>query len=403
MTLPISGAALTSNAVSYSQQHFLDLCDRLLPYDYLAPMKLGTNSGYELIQMFAVVAARLSLGVARFESGAFVVFASGGIRAIIPVVFTRPTDLWGAVTIQAGTIVKASRHNRRFMLLEDVVFAKNDLTHTGIVEAIADGWEWNVEGLVTTPSAIALVGEIDTIEKFVLDPPYGDPTFVVSQIAFPNTLGKTQDLDGLGSNREVSRALGETDDQLRVRIRSLPDVVSPDAIRRAVSRRLDPVGLPFDIIEIWEHRYQECYDAPSPNPGTISYQPVPPTSPLFDHTVFVLDDPRDPDPFRNRTLDEVEYRGAFYVIVPNDITLLDYGFALDDPGNTPSDFRNPATGQQRGTPASDLLSSYDPALVYPACYDGADLTRGAIYAALWSDLQAIKPVGVAAIIETIRP
>jgi hypothetical protein len=399
----ISGAALACNAVVYDQQHFLDLCDRLLPYDYLAPMKLSENAGYEILQMFSALGARLSSAVGRLECSSFVVFATGGARTIIPVQFSRPTVAGGAVTIKAGTVVKASRHNRRFALLEDVYLSNVALSVNGLVEAEATGWEFNVQGEVVTSSGITLTGEIDSVETYILDPVYGDASITVAQISFPTILGKSADLDGLGANREVARAAGESDDQLRVRVRSLPDVVSPDAIRRGVERRLAPAGIPFDIIEVWEHRYQECYDAPSPNIGTISYQPVPPANPLYDQGVFVYDDPRDPAPFRNRYLDEVEYRGAFFVIVPQDFTILDVGFAYDDPGSGPSDFRDPSTGKQRGTPAYDGASTDPAALVYPACYDGWDFARAAIYAALWSDLQAIKPIGVAAIIETIRP
>ncbi|NBX24421.1 MAG: hypothetical protein EBR52_10075, partial [Microbacteriaceae bacterium] len=216
----------------------------------------------------------------------------------------------------------------------------------------------------------------------------------------PTQLGRSADLDGLADNRGIYRTTAETDNALRLRIRSLPDVVSPNAIVRACNRILGPLGLPYDLIEVFEHRYQECYDAPSPNAGTPTWQLTPPTNPAYNNTTFVYDDPRPPDPWRNRYMDEVEYRGCFFVVVRNDITLYDIGLAYDDPGMFATDFRNPVTGKQRGTPAFDGTLSDDPAVVYNAAYDGFDTARASAYAALWQDLQNIKPVSVVAAIVT---
>jgi len=84
--VPIVGAKLVCDAVVYDQQHFLDLFDRLFPFDYLAPMKLNPNSGYELLQAFAAVGARLSEAIAHLECGALIIYASGGEYAVVPVI-----------------------------------------------------------------------------------------------------------------------------------------------------------------------------------------------------------------------------------------------------------------------------------------------------------------------------
>lgn len=396
-----TGDLIVCNGVAFDQQHFLDLFDRLYPLEFLYPLKTNSNAGYELLQAAASVGARLSTAVENLECGAFVIFSAGGQRARVPVAFSRPTAAAGAVTVKAGTRVLATDGNRRFFLIEDVVFGALDVGPlVGLCEAEAVGYEYNVPGLVVTSSGIYLPGEIDAIDFFVQDPAYGDASITVYQSAYPTQLGRSADLDGLADNRGLYRTPNETDDSLRLRIRSLPDVVSPDAIVRSCNRILGPLGLPYDLIEVFEHRYQECYDAPSPNVGTPTYQAVAPLNPDYNNTTFVYDDPRSPDPWRNRYLDEVEYRGAFFVVVRNDITLLDVGLAYDDPGMFATDFKNPVTGKQRGTPAFDSTLSDDPALVYTAAYDGFDTVRGAAYAALWQELQNIKPIGVAALIVT---
>lgn len=393
--VPIVGALLTCNAVVYDQQHFLDLFDRLFPYDYLAPMKLSANSGYELLQAFAAVGARISESVEHLECGALVIFSTGGTYSLVPVIFTRPAPGTPAVTEKAGTVVRTTTQGRDFLTVDDLAMpATGDFTVNAQAQAV--GYQWNVRGERTAANGELLEGEIQQVILFRQDPAYGDPNVTVNQVA-DATGGKSADLDGLASNRNLLRVIAETDDEFRLRIRSLPDVVSPDAIYRLVYGRLNPVGIPFDIIEVFEHRYQEEYDAPSPNIGTPTYQAIPPTNPDYDNRTFCYDDPRDPDPFRNRWLDEVEYRGAFFVVVPNDFTLFDVGFAYDDPEMFASDFRDVVTGKQRGTPAYDGSSTDPPALVYPAAYDGYDTARAALYAGLFQDLQKVKPIGVAAI------
>lgn len=56
-------------------------------------------------------------------------------------------------------------------------------------------------------------------------------------------------LDALGAERLIFRQAGETDAAYRVRIESLPDVVSPGAILRAASRVLSPLGIGWKLVE----------------------------------------------------------------------------------------------------------------------------------------------------------
>lgn len=399
-TTEVTGSVAYCDTVVLDQAYFLALFDRTFPADYLAPLKAYPNSGYELFKGYAEIGARMATAVRNLECGSFVIFAEDAAIAIVDVVFARPDVSTGAFTIKAGTVVKTAVGGREFVLPLDVSFGALDLTVTASAVAVATGYEWNVLGERTTAGGQLLAGEIDTVVTLLMDPPYADPRVTVSQQA-DATGGVAPILDGLGHDRGVDRASGEEADAYRVRVRSLPDTISPAAVRRAVTKALAPFGIAFDFIETWMITYQTCWDAPSPNSGTPTYQAVPPTNPLYDNTLFCYDDPRDEWPLRNVWLDEREYRGAFIIVV-NLATLNDLGLAYDDPGMMPTDFRDPLTGWGRGTSAFDITSADDPTLVYSCAYDGFDFLYSPAMFGLYKLLQRIKAAGVAAILERRR-
>lgn len=390
----ISSGTLGEGDVTPDQAHFLALLRKVVPDWYLDPLLSTPESGYELLQAFSSVAARLALSLTRLEDGTVVAVAPAGGLAGCVVQFTR-TSGGPAVTVTSGTIVTTSKNGRDFRVLQDVVFTGADNgPHSVAVEAVASGFEYNVTGPKTSAAGEALEGEIDTIKLPILSPAYGDTTLVVSQVT--DAVGGTAAmLEGLGADRGIDRELGEDVEAYRLRVHSLPDVVTPDAIMRAAARILDPLGIEWEFIETFQITYQTCYDAPSPNVGTPTYQAVPPTNPDYDSNLFCLDDPRPLSlaRFANLSMDLVDYRGAFFIVMKA-ATLLSYGFALDDPGMNPSDFRNPSTGRQRGTPAPDGTIADNPLLIYPAAYDGPDVAFDAASAALYRLLVAIKAAGV---------
>lgn len=399
--------AIPFDELPYDQQHFLDLLDRAMG-DYLLPWKLNANSGYEIIKAFAEIGERLSLAVNRFEQGGLAIFAEGGLFSQVEVEFSRPTAAAGAFTLKAGTVVTTSTGDRRFYLLTDVVFGGAAVGPIAAdVAALGVGFEWNVPGEINTAGGETLEGEIDTIFTLITDPAFADTTLTVSQVATASG-GRSAQLDVVGYERGVERALAEPDDPYRLRIRTIPDTISPDAVKRFVHGVLDPWGLPFAFIEVFQSTYVTCWDAPSPNAGTPSYDGgVAPTSTQYDHTTFVFDDPRNPEPFRNRWLDGVEWRGAFIIVVRRDLTLHELGMVHDDPGTLTTDFHpvgGPTVGYPwRGTPAHDSPGGIaaNPN-VYIAAHDGADVLRGSIYAGLYLQLQTIRAAGVAAIVEYVR-
>lgn len=154
------------------------------------------------------------------------------------------------------------------------------------VIATQPAFEFNVPGPVTTARNELLLGEIDFIHQLITTPPFpdnGTPDITVAQVD-RGTCGRPPMLDALGADRGLPRAPGETDDSYRQRIRTLPDVVTPDAIIRVITGILGQIGtvttwpfdaptspLFFDYIETWYRTYQTAFDCPSPNaPGSTT-------------------------------------------------------------------------------------------------------------------------------------
>jgi hypothetical protein len=381
-----------------TQDEILDLFARVTSPSWLDPIKSGAGPGYEMLQAYAQVLVRASTAVEHLACGAYILTSFGGRKATVIVRFTRSSALAGQVTVKTGTVITTSKGDRRFVTSRDAILTfggSNDLFVDVPAEAVASGWQWNVPGQVTAANGEILPGEIDTIVSLDTDPPFGDPTIRVEQIAFADG-GQAPMLDGLGDDRGLIRHDGETDDQYKFRIRTLPDTVSPDAMKRSILAYLKQVLInpTFDFIETFELRYQTCWDA-----NQVSLvQVATPGSGTFDPNLFCYDDPRPIVPFRNRWLDETEARGAFIVVLPL-FTLHDIGMAYDDTALTPQDLLIPGTvNGQRAVNAYDVTSALNPAILQGS-YDGFDFGAAAVNRGLFDLLQSIKPAGVAAIIE----
>lgn len=355
--------------------------DRILPPSYLDPLR-SVGPGYEVFQALAELGERISLAVGRLECAQFITLAQGGQRARVPVEFFRPA-LTGSVTIKVGTIVRTSVGGRQFSLVEDVVFGPADLVVPGTVEAIADGYEWNVVGPATTAGGESIPGEIDVVELPLQDPPFGDPSILVRQTGDPTQEGRAAALDGLGADRDLRRNPGEGDVRYAARVRSLPDTVTPDAIVRQLHKILDPLGLAFDFIETFELRYQTCYDAPD---APIAGSPFAPNT-------FTYDDPRPEFPFFNRWLDVEDQHGAFVVVVQDPLPIEEHAMVYDDPGAVLADFAGRAHSAYDVDPVG-----LNPAVIEGA-YDGTDVGQAALFLNLSNLLEEIKAGGVKVALE----
>lgn len=372
------GFALGSPPRYHYQQHFLDMYDRLLPVSFIEPLK-SPGPGYEAYQSFAAVGERASLAVGRAELCFFIMTAPDGRFAAGKVQLSRPHALV-AVTVKAGTIVMASESGRTFVVTADVPFPVGVAGPLDApIQASMQDWRWNVPGQRVTARGEVIPGEIDTIVKLLEDPPYGDPEIIVYQVD-DTSGGQDPMLNEHGADRGLTRSVGEPANVFRQRIRELPDTISPAAIRRNLTKLLGSIGrgIPWDLIETWSPSYQTCYDVPSLQPG-------------IDTNLFVYDDPRPAYPFRNRYLDENDYRGAYIVVVPNIGTVDDCGMAYDDDAMDVAGLVSPDVLGTDGMPSYDVPATL---AVPQGGYDGFDLAKQAIYQRLYNMLLEISGGGV---------
>ena len=233
-------------------------------------------------------------------------------------------------------------------------------------------------------------GEIDTIKILVEDPPLGDITIEVRQID-DTSGGVDAALAALGRNRGITQGPDEDVDAFRSRIRSLPDTISPDAFQRTVENLLRPIKADFEIIETFEITYQTAYDGPSSViPGS-----------LYNPNLFTYDDPDvDGIPFRNRWMDESDFRGGVIVVVENIQPLRDTSMVYDDLEPDIPSLTSSVTGGARAVSAYDVPQSVVSDFgAIRGGYDGSDLQKRSLYRGLFATLQRIKPGGVSVAVE----
>jgi hypothetical protein len=179
-------------------------------------------------------------------------------------------------------------------------------------------------------------------------------------------------LDALGADRGVFRGAGEQDDQYRIRVRALPDTVSPDAIVRSVRSYFERYvqNADFDFIESWQlgaYSDMDCTDVPAE------------ASKIW--------------------LDDVEYRAMFVIRTVPYGGFSETGIAYDDPGSAAVDFVTPPPiiSGHRATPAYDI-PGLAAGVALSGCLDGYDVGASALYGKLFDMLQSIKAGGVVALV-----
>lgn len=371
-----------------TSQYFLSLFERLLPRDYLYPLETS-GPGYELFQAFSVIGERVSLATFRLDQGLYAITAPEAAFASVEVELSR-TPVSGLsidFTQKKGSLVETSFGGRRFELTEDVFFGEAEAgPKTVIVSAIFPSYQWNVLGQEITPDAEVLAGEISKMVFPIQDPPFAEKSVIVQQIIDASG-GSPGMLEQIGLDRGIKRAQGESADAYRFRISTLPDTVSPAAMKRNIDIIWLPIFQSYEFIETWNVTYQSCYDAPNNQIPNSDYNP----------TTFVYDDPRSKTPFMNRWLDEIEFRGAFIVVLPRLGSFSQRSVASDDTGFNNFDFLT--ENGKRAQPAFDVTSDLPAVGIFLGAFDGYDVEADSFYAATFDTLQTIKPAGVAAILE----
>lgn len=366
-----------------TQDALLAVVDRAIPDSYLQPIR-DIGPGYELYQGVAKIGERCSTAVDNFERDGYILSSRGGALATVPVTFYRTSAAAGAVTVLAGTIVRASRGGQRYRTLVDAPFGALDLEAAPVTaQAFGFGYEYNIAGPFVDPQGATHPGELDTIDLPLQSPIFGDPSILARNDAPADGLGRPATLDVLGAERNVERQTAETDERYRARIRKLPDTVTPAAILRQITNYFRGYpGLFWRHIETWKHEYQECFDSPE----------IPPTAfENYDSTMFVYDDPRPASPMRNRWLGENDMQGAFIVEVAEPAPIDDFSFVYDDPAGD-------ATGVPDTVPTRALSAFDAPDTMAPPARAGAfdvpaDFGIVALFAGLYALLDQIKAGG----------
>lgn len=340
--------------------------------------------GWEILQAAAAMWARISLAIGRWELEASPATATGPARAHVEVSFSRPNAAAGAVTVKAGTLVRARSCGAVFRTLYDAVFGASALGPISVdSEAVGASEEWNVLGQYVTPSGDVLRGEIDTIDLPLLDPPFSDQSITVENVPAADG-GRVGFLDVHGASVLVDRTPGESDEHYAPRVMGVADAISPNAVRRQVRRFFDGIGYTEDdwyLVETWQHRFDAVYDAPL---TSFTYYPD------YDPTLFVFDDPRDSSPIRNRWLDLPNAEAAAILEFKDLCSVMEWGFAMDEPGDTQAELETDLGS--RATPAFDEGDNVVSAR--HCCYDGGDFVREQILLRLSDLVKNITALGV---------
>lgn len=368
---PILGAFVACDVDVHDQTYFLGILDNSYPLEYIVGLKRTQNSGYEQFQGAAKVAERTSIAIGHFECDSFVISAEGGQKAtgIIEVWKTDPS----AFTLLRGTKV-STIDGREFVTTEDIVFDGIDPGPFSVgIEAVTTGYEYNTQGEVIARNGELLSGDITQLVYAVVTPDTFDPTIQIRQI-LPTTGGRSKALDGLGADLGIDRIPFESDDEYRLRIKEIPDTVSPNAIIRGVNRLLqarDP-SLSCTLREIGYPLFPGMYyDA-----GSSFDSPQNP-----DHNfAWDMDPNLRPADYYKLLVNNIDRRAFFIVEVPVISDSRDFGFVYDV---APTD-------------AYPLANAYDTTAydAKDAAYDGFTTYSGAFYKAIYDVIDQKRAAGV---------
>lgn len=366
---PVYGSPEECPVVGLTYDELIAVIERSYPKSYLDGLRSSPNGGYEQMQAAAKLLERVSRGVAELYCCSILAFAHGPAFTTGVVEFFRLVDDEGAITIKAGSFVRASRSGRRFVVMTDVVFGPTDL---GPVVVSVFGEEpdqtYDVQGVTITAGGESIPGEVDTIDATAAGSGF-DPNLQVRQLA-TFTGGRTPCLDGLGEDLLIPRIADESDDRYRLRIIQKPDTVSPLAIERGLELLLGALGLHACLREVGTDRLQGFfYDA-----GSSADSPQDPDNNYAYDMDFSL---RPEDRFK-LYLNLAEFRGFMLIGVPPIPDLADFGMAYDAGGSVPFPQQDAydTTSLTQPNVAYDGFSSLN-ASIYQAIYDMVNDKRAA--------------------------
>jgi hypothetical protein len=316
---------------------------------------------------------RISIAIARRYCCSFLMFAQGGEKAIGVVELFRTDTTAGALTYRNGSIVQTAS-GKEFITTENATFGALDLGPVAVdVEAITEGYEWNVLGSVVTAGGETLPGDIDTIRKGLVVDTSNDPTIDLSmqvRNTAPTSDGQDKCLDARGQEVGLPRRLGEGDEEYRFRIFTTPDTISPEAIKRGANAILRPFDEEICLREVGTPLLPGLfYDA-----GSSSDSPQVPAN----NYAYDMDFTTRPEDRFKLYLSTLDYRGFFLVGVPRLVEVETTGLVYDGTTTDVFQLKN----------AHDTVSITAP----NAAYDGITLLSSGTYSAIY-DIVAEKKAG----------
>ncbi len=173
----------------------------------------------------------------------------GGEAIIGRVGVYRVSSVSGTFTLGEDVIQATSNSKGKFVVLSSgtIVLEQADSTFATalVVTGSKSGAVATIDFIVQTPD---LTSEATTAGWRMLDWAV-DLGFTVTNDASPDG-GNTDVLDELAAERRIYRSPGEGDEEFRKRTATLPDTISPNAIRRAGNRILSPHGAAVVLREV---------------------------------------------------------------------------------------------------------------------------------------------------------
>lgn len=218
-------------------------------------------SGEEVLAVFAAVFTRVGRRRVDAARARLVRDATGPVHASgeVTVHFSEATGSEAQI-IPAGVVLFQTSWGVRFRLLEPLTRASEEAAGDEVVQVEAEfaGWGGNVPAGLVNTWAIPDLNNPDSIEwdvgvgeegreEFFERVRSGSITFTAGEMSG----GRAGTLDLKARGRGMPRAEGEEDASLRRRYRTAPDMVTPDAIERAVGRALGAVG-EVSVHEFWD-------------------------------------------------------------------------------------------------------------------------------------------------------
>ncbi|MFA6166726.1 MAG: hypothetical protein WC700_08925 [Gemmatimonadaceae bacterium] len=421
-----------------TQADFLAMFERLLPPSYLQPLR-DVGPGYELLQAYAKLGERLSQAVKRDEDDQFILTAGDAGFASVRLRISRTAAVTPAVIIKKGSVVATTEtdpnvgwaddadagvfYDRRqgglrYVLDGDVEFAPGDsanpsffkgkawhLTTNPITATAVDAdWTYNLPGPFVDHEGNTIEGDICKLAVPLLADPAApdvlcwiDSVWTVKQDSAA-TGGRPAALNALGTDMDIRRLDGETAAQYRVRLRQIPDVITPCAIVRLLDLMMAPWGGSAKLVEPWSKHFHGAWDGPSidiPDPSD-------PLHPLYVAGLFVWDDTRtvSPDPstqdpaFFGRWLDESTEKMCIVITVPPLGAVTAYGGVWDEPAASAAAAVTPGGTGARALAVWDVPEFMFGTLGPSWAWDGPDTGAAAVYKGIYDAVCAAKMAGI---------